>query len=333
MKSLAAYCHALNGPDAVDLIEMQVPPLAAGHVRIAVKAAALNFPDLLMTYGKYQFRPELPFIVGMEGAGVVLEVNSEGASVDPEVNTIEIGARVAFRGKTGAISQIATVNLKDVTPVAAPHNFEQAAAFGVTFQTAFTALAIRGRLQPGEVVLVHGAGGGVGQASVAVACALGTRVIATASSAAKLEIARQSGADHLINYAGADFPQEVMRLTNGAGAALVIDPVGGDAFSRSVDCLGWEGRILTVGFASGSFGQMDLQKLQNRGGEVIGVRAGEFGRRNPAAGRAAQKDLIKLTEAFDLKPYIGKVWQMSEIGEALKAMENRSVLGKQVVAI
>ncbi len=355
----AAICSSLEGPDAVQITSMNLGQLAGGKVRIAVKAAALNFPDLLMTYGKYQFRPELPFVIGMEGAGVIvelptpapavdlqvnakkntvdLEVNRRGENVDLQVNSklanLKIGDAVTFRGKTGAIAEQIDVDISQISPIVPTLTFEEAAAFGVTFQTAYVALVPRAKIKAEEVVLVHGAGGGVGQAAVATAKALGATVIATASSAEKLAIAEVSGADYLINYTDTDFAKEVIKITAGRGANVILDPVGGTALEHSVDCIAWQGRILSVGFASGSFGRVDLARLQQRGASIVGVRAGEFGRRNKAAGVKAERELFALAQDKNLKPYIGKIWSLQETVEALKAMENRSVLGKQVVKI
>jgi len=267
---LSAVCTSLSGPDAVKIIETPIRTLGVNEVLINVRAASLNFPDLLMTYGKYQYKPEIPFIVGMEGSGAV-------QSVGAEVQKFKVGDIVMFRGKTGACAEFKIANEDDVLPVPSNLSFEEAAAFGVTFQTAYVALVRRGRLQAGEWLLVHGAGGGVGQACVAVGKALGAKVIATASSAGKRGIALKSGADHVVDYHDGVFTQEIMSLTAGQGASVIMDPVGGHVLNESVNCLGWQGRLLSVGFASGGFGNINLEELRRRGGELIGVRAGEYG--------------------------------------------------------
>ncbi len=326
MQNTVAECQALQGPSGIEICKRPLPELKSGEVLIEVVAAALNFPDLLMTYGKYQFKPEPPFTMGMEGAGRVV-------ACSPEIRKFKVGANVMFRGKTGAIATFKIAAVSDVSPMPVTLDFNEAAAFGVTFQTAYVALAKRGRLQPGESLLVHGAGGGVGQASVAVAKAMGANVIATASSAEKLAIAKQSGADHVINYVESDFAQQVMAITGQQGVDLVLDPVGGDILGKSVDCLAWQGRILTVGFASGSFGEVNLERLQSLSGSIIGVRAGEYGRRNPEAGQVAFDEMLRLTEDHRLSPYIGKIWKLPEIVPAVTSMEERSVIGKQVIRI
>ncbi len=326
MLNTVAQCQSLQGPNAVELRQNAIPELQKGEVLVKVVAAALNFPDLLMTYGKYQFKPEPPFTIGMEGAGRVV-------ACSPDVENFKIGANVMFRGKTGAVAAYKVAAVDDLSPMPVTLGFLEAAAFGVTFQTAYVALAKRGRLQRGETVLIHGSGGGVGQASVAVAKALGATVIATASSSEKMAIAKQSGADHVINYVETNFAEQVMSITRQQGVDLVLDPVGGEILGQSLACLAWQGRILTVGFASGSFGNVNLEHLQSLSGSIVGVRAGEYGRRNPEAGKIAFNEMLRLTEECGLSPYIGKTWELSEIVPALTSMQARSVIGKQVIRI
>lgn len=325
--ALAAVCCDLSGPTSVQLRFVPVVPAAQGEVRIAVKSAALNFPDLLMTYGKYQFKPDLPFTVGMEGAGIIEEVGDAAAC------RFSLGDNVIFKGKTGACCSSITVAEEAVEMLPAGLSFEEGAAFAVTFMTAYICLAKRGQLKPGEILLVHGAGGGVGQAAVSVGKALGATVIATASTTEKLDIARQSGADYLVNYHDVSFSEAVMDLTGGRGANVILDPVGGDVLERSVDCLSWAGRLLCVGFASGDFGRISLSELQQKGAVIIGIRAGEYSRRHPEEGRAAYQELSALVSSHSLRPWIGTQWPLSRISEALKAMENRSIVGKQVIKI
>lgn len=324
--ALSAVCVSLDGPMSLQLEEVRCHPPGPNEVAIDVKAASLNFPDLLMTYGKYQFKPELPFVLGMEGAGIVRQAG-------PDVTRLKVGDRVMFKGKTGACGGYITVAEDAVDPLPDYLSFEEGAAFSVTFMTAYISLAKRGRLQAGETLLVHGSGGGVGQAAVAVGKALGATVIATGSSSDKLNIARQSGADHILNYKEASFSEQVMDLTSGAGADVILDPVGGDILDQSVACLAWGGRLLTVGFASGGFGNISLPLLQERGAALIGVRAGEYSRRDPVAGQLALKELTELAAIHQLRPWIGQEWSLEQISEALVAMERREVLGKQIINI
>ncbi len=325
-KTKAGIVRELGGPNCISQGDFPLPPMSSNSILIKVKAAALNFPDLLMTYGKYQHRPELPFIPGMEGAGEVIAIGNE-------VDNVAVGDRVMFKGKTGACAEFTVVTTDKVTLAPESLTFEEAAAFAVTFQTAYVSLVRRGKLEKGETVMVSGAGGGVGQASVAVAKALGAKVIALASNKDKLEIARRSGADELVDYSAVGWERKVKKLNGNSGVDLFLDSVGGEVLEKGISALRSGGRALLVGFASGSFGKVDLEDLRDREIDVIGVRAGEYGRRNPDAGRSAWEELVRLTEKHNLKPYIGKVWLLSQVTEALLAMEQRKVSGKQVVRI
>ncbi|MDF2367543.1 NADPH:quinone oxidoreductase family protein [Sneathiella sp.] len=322
----ATICHDLSGPDGVRLEPQQQAPLAPGQMRVRLKAAALNFPDLLMTYGKYQFKPELPFILGMEAVGIVEE------TTDP-AGPYKVGDAVLYKNKTGAFATYATVEATQIEPMPKHLTYAEAAAFSVTFLTAYVSLIERGRLKAGETLLVLGAGGGVGQATVALGKALGATVIAAASSADKLRIAKESGADHLINYHDVSFPERVQEITNGRGADVILDPVGGTFFEQSLDCIAWAGRLLVAGFAGGEFGVLKANLPIEKGCSVIGVRAGEFGRRDPVAGARVSIGLRKFAEAENLRPIIGKAWPLAHISDALRAMERRDATGKQIILI
>jgi len=325
-KNAGTICKTLSGPASLTFEILPEETAKEGQVLIQTKAVALNFPDLLMTYGKYQFKPDLPFVIGMEGAGVVVET---GAGV----KSFKVGDRVIFKGKTGATKRFISVYEHNVSAAPSNLSFEEAAAFAVTFMTAYVSLVRRGRLVVGEKVLIMGAGGGVGQASVAVAKALGAEVVAAASQEDKLQIASDSGADHLVNYHKSDLTAAILEVTNGAGVDLILDPVGGDLLRPALDALKPFGRALIVGFASGGFGDVDLETLRDNAQEIIGVRAGEYGRRNLEAGISAWQELVNLTEAYHLKPHIGKVWGEEEVADALVAMEHREVAGKQVIRL
>lgn len=325
-KNQAAVCRALSGPTDIVMSEISVPECAEDSVIIEVKAAALNFPDLLMTYGKYQFRPELPFIIGMEGSGIIMECGKN-------VSDFQVGDEVIFRGKTDACSSYVLRKPSDLLRKPRHLNFAEAAAFGVTFQTAYVSLVRRGHLKAGETLLVTGAGGGVGQACVAVGKAVGAHVIAAASSAEKLKIAKDSGADFLINYSEEPLEERLNEITDGQGVEVVADPVGGAVLEKCVRALSWQGRLLIIGFASGDFGAPDLAEIQSKSIAMIGVRAGEYGRRNPKAGMTALNELIELAEDQEIRPHIGKEWELEEVPSALKAMEERTVVGKQIVLI
>ena len=322
----ATICHDLGGPNAVRLEQQPLKPLEPGELRIRLKAAALNFPDLLMTYGKYQFKPELPFVLGMEAVGIVEE------TMDLK-GRYKIGDAVLYKSKTGAFATHATVLPRQIDPVPTNLTYAEAAAYSVTFLTAYVSLVERARLREGETLLILGAGGGVGQATVALGKALGARVIATASSPEKLAVAKESGADHLINYQNEAFPTRVQEITNGTGADVILDPVGGSFFEQSLDCIAWSGRLLVTGFAGGEFGVLKANLPIEKGCSVIGVRAGEFGRRDPEAGERVRQELKRIVEEKDLRPVIGKSWPLARISDALRAMERREATGKQIILI
>jgi len=323
-RNMAAIVSNLGGPDAVMLRQRGECALESHEYRVRMKAAALNFPDLLMTYGKYQFKPDLPFVLGMEGAGIIEEISQSE-------NKFSVGDAVMVKGKTGAFASTFTASEKQITAMPKSLTYEEGAAFAVTFSTAHVSLVEKAKLKAGETLLVLGAGGGVGQAAVSVGKALGATVIAAASSSEKLSLAQKSGAEHLINYTTENYAARVMEITKGAGANVILDPVGGNFFEDSLDCIAWEGRILVVGFASGEFGLLKSSRVSETGSTVMGVRAGEFGRRDPEAGLRSASNLLALTDAKNLKPAIGRRWPLNQVRDALKAMEQREVTGKQII--
>jgi NADPH:quinone reductase len=303
----------------------EVPPPAAGEVAVAVRAAALNFPDLLMTRGGYQHKPELPFVVGMEGAGEV-------AAVGDGVSGYSVGDRVCFSGKEGAIAERIVLPAQLLRPVPAGFDWAQAAAFQVGAVTAWVSLVVRGGLRPGETLLVHGATGGMGAAAVQLGRHLGATVIATGSAGPKLEAVRALGADHVIAV-GNGFRERVKELTGGKGADVVFDPVGGDVFDESVRCIGWDGRLLVVGFTSGRIPTVAANLALIKSFSVIGVRAGEHVRRNPAEGRAIVAEVVRLAEQGVFRPLIGARFPLARALEAMRALQSREVPGKIVVEI
>ena len=315
--------HLAENLGGVGVRMIELPPLTATSVMIRVRAAALNFPDLLMTHGGYQFRPELPYVVGMEGAGEVVEVGGE-------VNGIRAGDRVCFRGRSGACAESCVVSASDVRPIPAGFDFAAAAAYQVGALTAYVSLVQRGGLEAGETLLVHGASGGMGLAAVQLGHALGARVIATGTSAEKLAVAARSGADEVIDSVPG-FRERVLRLTEGHGADVIFDPVGGDVFDESIRCIAWGGRLLVIGFASGRISDLPANMPLIKGFSVVGVRAGESGRRNPARGAHAQREIERLAAEGVFRPHIGARFALADGVEALRAMAARRVAGKIVV--
>jgi len=322
----AVVCRELGGPRSLVVEERPSPPLGPGEVRLALGAAGVNFPDLLMTRGLYQMRPELPFVLGLEGAGEVVECAPDVAGWRP-------GMRAIVRLRPGTFAEEVVAPAWRLFP--APVNFDdaEAAAFSVGHRTAWHALVERGRLRPGEVLLVHGAAGGVGLAAVELGARLGARVIATAGDAAKLEAVRVKGAAETVDHRTSDFREAVLELTGGKGADVVYDSVGGEVFKQSLRCIAWGGRLLTVGFVSGSIPTAAANYLLLKGASLVGVRVGEHGRRHPEAERRTLEMLCRMAEAGELSPHISHRLPLAQAAEALELLERRQVIGKAVLCM
>jgi NADPH2:quinone reductase len=321
----ALLCRSLDGIGALEVAEIESPRLGPGQVRIGVRASGVNFPDILMAEGKYQVKPELPFIPGLEVAGVVLECANGVDHVRP-------GERVlAFARRGGGHAEEVVVPAAIVTPIPDAMDFATAAAFPIAYGTAHFALTHRGRLTAGEALLVLGAAGGVGLAAIEVGKLLGARVIAAASNSEKLAVARQHGADETINYLSEDLRDRVYALTNGKGVDVVFDPVGGEAFKQSVRCIGWEGRILVVGFASGDIPQVAANMILVKNFSVTGVVFGEHSWRFPDDTRRRLATLLESYSDGRLKPTVLKTYPLADARLALAEMSNRRVVGKLVL--
>lgn len=321
----ALLCRSVGAVANLEVAEVASPALGPGQVRIGVQASGVNFPDILMVEGKYQVKPELPFIPGLEVAGVVLECAADVAHVRP-------GDRVlAFTRRGGGHAEEAVVAGAIVTPIPDAMDFVTAAAFPVAYGTANFALAHRGRLAAGETLLVLGAAGGVGLAAIEVGKLLGARVIAAASTAEKLATARRHGADETINYLVDDMRDRVRALTGGKGVDVVFDPVGGEAFKQSVRCIGWEGRILVIGFASGDIPHVPANMILVKNFSVTGVVFGEHSWRFPDETRRSLSKLLGAYADGRLKPAVMKTYPLTEAVAALGEMSRRQVMGKLVL--
>lgn len=321
----ALLCRTLGEIANLQVAETADPKCGPGMVRIAVKASGVNFPDILMTEGKYQVKPDLPFIPGLEVAGDVIEC---GAGVDH----LHIGARVlAFARFGGGHAEQIVLPAEIVTPIPPSMDYVTAAAFFVAYGTAHFALAHRGGLQAGETVLVLGAAGGVGLAAIEVAKMLGARVIAAAGSEQKLALARAHGADETINYRSDNLRNQVLALTDQNGVDVVFDPVGGDAFSQSVRCIGWQGRILVVGFASGDIPKVATNMILVKNFSVVGVVFGEHSFRYPSDSRQRMMALLAAYDAAKLTPKVMQTFPLDDAQEALDMLGSRQVMGKLVL--
>ncbi len=307
------------------LDEVDLRPPEEGEVRLRLKACSINFPDILMVQGKYQFKPELPFSPGMEGSGIVTELG-------PGVTDLSIGDEVVAGLRTGGFAEEVNAVASACRPVPVGMDFVQAAAYSAAYLTAYVALVVRGQLQAGETVLVHGSAGGVGMAAVDVAKLLGATVIATSASDEKLKIVRARGADHVLNVTQG-FKEKVKELTGGRGADVIYDPVGGDVFDESVRCIAWNGRLLVIGFTSGRIPTVPVNMPLIKGFSVVGVRAGEYGRRDPEAGRRNIQTIDRWAAEGKISPHVCTTFPLERASEAMRLLQNRQAVGKVVLTL
>jgi len=322
----ALLCTAWGGPESLTLGDVPSPEPGPSEVLVEVRACGLNFADTLMIQGKYQERPEFPFSPGLEVAGEVL-------SVGPGVEDLAAGdAVIAFCGH-GGLAERVIVAADNAIPTPDGMDFVTAAGFGVVYGTAHVGLERRGHLTPGEVLLVHGAAGGVGLAAVEVGRRMGATVIATASSEERLALAKAHGAHHAINYRKEEFRERVKSLTDGRGADVVFDPVGGEVFDQSVRCTNWEGRILVVGFASGTISQLPVNLTLVKNISVTGVYWGAYRRRDPAVLQQSWRQLLAWLEEGALSPHISATYPLEDAPAALESLMRRRATGKVVVKI
>lgn len=322
----AALCKSLDGPSGLVLSDIPEPQLRAGQALVAVKAVGLNFADTLITRGKYQYKPDLPFAPGAEIAGVVERVADAGSTLKP-------GDRVmAYVAWGGAVEKIA-VDCQALVPLPPRVSDTIAAGLSVTYGTAMHGLLDRGRIKSGETVVVTGAAGGAGQAGVEIAALMGARVIAVASSEEKLDTARAAGASEGILYPGSDLKDAVRALTGGNGADVIYDCIGGDAAEPLLRALAWKGRFLVVGFAAGGIPKIPLNLLLVKGIEAAGVFWGEAIRRDPAGHRASMARLLDWVAEGRLKPRTHATFKLENIAEAIAVLDQRAAQGKVVVTL
>ena len=320
----AALCKELGGPEKLVLEEVPSPPLRDGGVRIAIHAAGVNFADTLLIAGQYQDRPPLPFIPGMEVSGVVTEVASGVTHVKP-------GDRVLASVGRGGYAEEIVAEADIVHRIPDAMDFVTAAGFPVAYSTSHGAYAWRGRLKPGEWVLVLGASGGVGLTAVEIAKAMGATVIAAAGGAEKLAVAERAGADHLVDYRREDLRERVKAITGGRGVDLVYDPVGGDAFDQSLRCIAWEGRVIVIGFAAGRIPQIPANLVLVKNIDVIGFFWGSYRRYKPHLMVQSYQQLFAWFAAGKLKPHVSHRLPLAQAGEALALLRARQSTGKVVL--
>jgi NADPH2:quinone reductase len=303
--------------------EIATPDPGPGEVRIKVRAAAVNFPDLMQTRGEHQHKPPAPFVPGMELAG---EIDALGEGVAG----FALGDAVCGGGR-GGMAEYAVLPVMGLRRKPDTLSFSQAAGYPVAYLTAYVAFERCGRLQPGEWVLVHGAAGGVGLAAVDLAQIMGAKVIAASASDHKLAVIdAEYHPDAIVNVTGG-FRERVKEITGGRGADVIYDPVGGDVFDESIRCIAFGGRILSIGFTSGRLPTLPVNIALIKGFSVHGVRAGEFGRQNPQKGRENHEAIWKLAEEGKVRPRVDKEYSLAEWREAFDSLADRKVIGKTIV--
>jgi len=322
----AVLCKQYGPPESLLFEEIPPPTAGPGEVVVSVKAASVNFPDVLIIQNKYQFKPPLPFTPGSELAGIVKAVGAGVSAFKP-------GDKVIAFTTYGAFAEEVKTEATRLLPLPDKMSFEAGAAFLLTYATSDHALRDRGALRPGETLMVLGAAGGVGVAAIEIGKALGARVIACASSEDKLAVCREHGADATINYAKEDLREQIKALTGGKGVDVVYDSVGGPYSEPAFRSLAWRGRLLVVGFAAGEIPKLPLNLALLKGASVVGVFWGDFVRREPKEFAASVRQLGQWYAEGKLRPHVSQTFPLEKAADALKLMAARQVKGKVVLTV
>jgi NADPH2:quinone reductase len=320
----AVVVDRLMTPDSLGVREWDSPRMLEDGVRISVRAAGCNFSDILMLKGEYQVNPALPFVPGSEVAGVVMEVGSA-------VRGFSVGDRVLSRCELGGFAEEVVAPAATTYRIPPSMTFEAGAALPTVYPTSYAALVWRAPVMRGETLLVHAAAGGVGLSAVQIGKALGARVIATAGSSRKLEIARDAGADVLIDYQESDFVSRVLEETGGRGADVIYDSVGGDVTDRSLKCIAWNGRLLVIGFASGSIPEIKLNRVLLKNISIVGLHWSAYPEREPSLIDDCFEGLFELAARGEIDPLVSARYPLEEAGRALGALASRKTVGKIVL--
>lgn len=320
----AIVCKDWGPPDSLELQDLPDLVPEAGEVVVEVRAAGVNFPDVLTVQGKYQYRPELPFTPGNEFAGTVRAV---GAGV----SHFKAGDKVIGFARSGAFAEQVRAPADVLMPMPPGMDFDIAAAITLTYGTSHHAVVDRAQLKAGETMLVLGAAGGVGLAAIEIGKALGARVIAAASSAEKLEVCRAHGADVLIDYSKEDLREALKAATGGKGPDVIYDPVGGPYTEPALRSIAWRGRHLVIGFAAGDIPKLPWNLMLLKGASVVGVFWGEFARREPQANVAAMREMLGWMAEGKLRPLVSQRYALADTAQALNDMADRKVTGKVVI--
>jgi NADPH2:quinone reductase len=322
----AVLCTEYGSPEKLAVVEAQDPVPSVGEVLVEVHAASMNFPDLLVIEGLYQYRPEPPFIPGAETAGVV-------AAVGEGVEDLAIGQKVAAVGVAGGFAEFRVVDAGSVIPLPEDADLEMAAATTMTYGTSYHALMQRARLVGGETLLVLGAAGGVGSSAVDIGKALGATVIAAASTDEKLAFCEEIGADETINYTSEDLTARVKELTGGRGADVIYDPVGGDMTESAFRAIAWEGRHLVLGFAAGEIPQLPMNLPLLKGASIVGVFWGSFTARDPQVAASNLATVSSMIAEGKLRPRVTEVFPLDDIVDAYDLLATRRAMGKVVISM
>ncbi len=322
----AVLCKSYGSPANLVLEEINDPSPGPQQVLVDIHSAALNFPDTLQINGKYQFQPPFPFTPGSECSGII-------SAIGDGVEDFQIGDRVMAMCGIGGMAEKVLVPTQALRKLPASMDMNSAAGFNMIYGTSYYALKQRGQLQAGETLLVLGASGGVGIAAVELGKAMGATVIAAASSDEKLEHAKNAGADHLINYGDGELKEKVKALTDGKGADVIYDPVGGDLFHQASRCVAWDGRILVIGFASGEIPSFKLNLALLKSSSIVGVFWGAWCSKCADENENNFKEIFELYEQGKIKPLVSQVFALSDYAPALNTFIERKAVGKVVLEV
>ena len=322
----ALQCVELGPPDKLQINEVADPEIQSEHVLIENKAASVNFPDVLIVQGKYQYKPPFPFSPGSEVAGIISEIGKN-------VKSLKVGDRVMAVTGHGAFAEEICVPEDKITLIPENMDFITAASMSLTYGTSSYALFQRANIKENDVVLIHGATGGVGITAIEISKAVGAKVIATASTDEKLKIAKEYGADYCINYSQNEFKDKVKEYTDGKGANIIYDPVGGDVFNQSLRCIAWNGIILVIGFASGTIASAPTNLPLLKNCSIVGVFWGAWREREPNGHNVNMEKILKWWKENKVKPKVSKVFNLEDTKYALQALINREVIGKAVIKV
>mgnify|MGYP001183996335 CR=1 FL=1 len=322
----AIICSRWCKPEDLEMLEVGSPNISPNQVKVAVHAAGVNFPDTLIIEGKYQFKPELPFSPGSEIAGEIIEVGEQ-------VENFTKGDRVMAAFSHGGFAEEVCINYKKLTKIPESMDYIIAASMSLTYGTSSFALFQRADIKKTDTVLIHGSTGGVGITALEISKAVGAKVIATASNEEKLKIAKDYGADYCINYSNKEFKDEVKEITNGKGADIIYDPVGGSIFEQSLRCIAWNGKLLVIGFASGKIPSAPANLPLLKNSSIVGVFWGAWTEREPEGHNLNMKKIFSWWKAKKINPRIYNVYDFDQTNDALYDLLNRKVIGKAVIKI